>query len=289
MDGGLAVLGSDLHRRVLPAGRRAADEQRQSDLPPLHLLRDKHHLVERGRDEAAQADDIGPLIDGRLQNAIARHHHAEVDDLVAVAPEDDADDVLADVVDVALHGRQHDLALGRGVPPAQQPFLLHERLEVGDRALHRAGALHDLRQEHLAGAEELADDLHAVHQRPLDDVERTRILLPRLLGVHFDEVDQSVHQGVRQPRLDRFGAPGQLLFLPLRAALGRRRGLDQPLGGVGPTVEQHVFDPLEQILGDILVDDQLTGIDDAHVEAGFDRVEEKRRVHRFTDGVVAAK
>ena len=41
-----------------------------------------------------------------------RHHHAEVDDLVVVAGEHDADDVLADVVHVALDGRHQDLAGG---------------------------------------------------------------------------------------------------------------------------------------------------------------------------------
>ena len=49
----------------------------------------------------------------RLQDPVARHHHAEIDDLVAVAAEHDADDVLADVVHVALDRREHDLALCR--------------------------------------------------------------------------------------------------------------------------------------------------------------------------------
>ena len=50
-----------------------------------------------------------------FQDVLPRHHHAEVDDLEAVALQDDADDVLADVVNVALDGRHHDpaLALGR--------------------------------------------------------------------------------------------------------------------------------------------------------------------------------
>ena len=39
--------------------------------------------------------------------------------------------------------------------------LLHVRLEVRDRGLHRLGALEHERQLHLAPAEELADDLHA--------------------------------------------------------------------------------------------------------------------------------
>ena len=45
------------------------------------------------------------------QNLFARHHHAEIDDLVVVAAEHDADDVLADVMDVALDGGQQDPAL----------------------------------------------------------------------------------------------------------------------------------------------------------------------------------
>ena len=48
---------------------------------------------------------------GALEDLFGGDHHAEVDDLVVVAGEHDADDVLADVVDVALHGREHDLAL----------------------------------------------------------------------------------------------------------------------------------------------------------------------------------
>ncbi len=47
-----------------------------------------------------------------LEDLRRRHHDAEVDDLVIVALEHDADDVLADVVHVALHGRHQDLAVG---------------------------------------------------------------------------------------------------------------------------------------------------------------------------------
>ena len=41
----------------------------------------------------------------------AGDHHAHVDDLVVVAREHDADDVLADVVDVAFDGGEDDLSL----------------------------------------------------------------------------------------------------------------------------------------------------------------------------------
>ena len=48
---------------------------------------------------------------GGFEDLLAGDHDAEVDDLVVVAPEDDAHDVLADVVDVALDGGHDDAAL----------------------------------------------------------------------------------------------------------------------------------------------------------------------------------
>ena len=45
--------------------------------------------------------------------------------------------------------------------------LFHERQQISDRLLHHAGALDHLRQEHLARPEQVADDIHAVHQAGL--------------------------------------------------------------------------------------------------------------------------
>ena len=117
-------------------------------------------------------DDVGLLLDRRVEDLRRRHHHAEVDHLVVVAAEHHADDVLADVVDVALHRGHQDPALRRrGVSPFSASMY---GSRYGDRLLHRARALDDLRQEHLARAEQVADDLHAVHQRAFDDLQRPR-------------------------------------------------------------------------------------------------------------------
>ena len=63
VDDGPAVLVRDLHRGVLRTGRRAADEQRHREPAPLHLARHEHHLVERRRDQSAEADDVHLLLD----------------------------------------------------------------------------------------------------------------------------------------------------------------------------------------------------------------------------------
>ena len=57
----------------------------------------------------------------------------------------------------------------------------------------------------------------------------------------------------------------------------------------GPAVEQNVLDPGLQRLGNILVDGELAGVDDPHVDARAGRVIEERRVHRLAHGVVAAE
>ena len=108
----LGVARGDLDRGVGLAGGGAADEQRHGEALALHFAGDVHHLVERRRDQAAQADDVDVLFAGGLEDLLARDHHAEVDDLVVVAAEHHADDVLADVVDVAFDGGHEDAALG---------------------------------------------------------------------------------------------------------------------------------------------------------------------------------
>jgi hypothetical protein len=75
-------------------------------------------------------------------------------------------------------------------------LLLDVRHEVRDGLLHHARALHHLRQEHLAGAEQVADDVHAVHQRPSITSIGRAILQPRLLGVGDDEVGDALDQRV---------------------------------------------------------------------------------------------
>ena len=56
-------------------------------------------------------------------------------------------------------------------------LFFHEGQQLGDGLLHHPRALDDLGQEHLARAEQVADDLHAVHQRPFDDLDRSLVPL----------------------------------------------------------------------------------------------------------------
>ena len=287
-----AVGGRDLDGGVHAAGGGAADQQRQVEALALHLGGEPAHLVEARRDQPRDPDQVRLLLARSVEDLRRRHHDAEVDDLEVVAAQDDAHDVLADVVDIALDRGGDDLARGLGHPPARPFLLLDEGHEMGDRLLHHAGALDHLRQEHLAGTEQVADHVHAVHQRPLDHIERAVGCLPRLFGVVDDVIGDAVHQRVAEPAVHILLAPGVRVLVPrgtgtrVAVALG---DLEQALGGVGPAVEQHVLDRGPERLGEVLVDRELAGIDDPHVHAGAGGVIEERRVHRLADGVVPAE
>ena len=92
-----------------------------------------------------------------------------------------------------------------------------------------------------------------------------------------------------EPLPDGRLAPGQV-ELALRCAAGdRRRILDEPLGRILSPVEEDVLDALEQLRLDVLVDRELAGVDDPHVEPRTDRVVEEGSVHRLAHCVVPAE
>ena len=266
-----AIAGIDLHRGMHPAGGRPADQQRNVETLAFHLGRHMHHLVQRGRDQSRQADDIGLMLLGGVQNLLGRRHHPQIDHFVTIALKHHADDVLADVMHIALH-RRHDDAPRRFLHLA---FVrIHEGQQIGHRLLHHPRRFHHLRQEHLARAEQVAHHIHARHQRAFDHVQRAGGGGTGFLGIVHDKGVDAMHHGMGDALDHRQRAPCGIFHLGHRtvAAIFLRQG-QQPLSGVGAAVEQHVLNALAQGRRDILIDRQLTGIDDAHVHARLDGME----------------
>ncbi len=175
------------------------------------------------------------------------------------------------------------------VPPAGL-LGLHERLEVGDRALHRPRALDHLRQEHLARRRSRSPTIFmpSISGPSMTSSGRPSAWRASSASCSMKSTTPCTSAcASRSPTVPC--APGQV-GLALRA-----RALDllgeghQALGGVGPAVEDDVLDVLEQVGRDVLVDRELAGVDDAHVEAGLDGVVEERRVDRLAHHLVAAE
>ena len=141
----------------------------------------------------------GLVLLGGRDHVRQRHLDAEIDDLVAVIGEDDVDEVLADVMHVALHGGEHDDAALLALDA------LHHRLQIGDRGFHGLGGLQHEGQLHLAGAEQLAHHLHAVQQDVVDDVERL-MGFQRLVQLVGQPLAVAIDDAVLQAALDGLGA-----------------------------------------------------------------------------------
>ena len=187
------------------------------------------------------------------EDFFARHHHAEVNDLVIVAGEHDADDVFADVMHVAFDGGQEDFP-GVFVHAAGGLFLrFHERQQIRHGLFHHARGFHDLRQKHFARTEQIADDVHAGHERAFDDLQRPGKFLPGFLDVGLDKIHDAFDERVREPFLDRAFAPLILDDLGLALLLHGLGKFDQPFGRVGTAVEQNILDQFQKILRHFLI------------------------------------
>ena len=100
--------------------------------------------------KSRQADEIRAFPRRRLENFLAGHHDAQIDDFEVITLQHHTDDILADVVHIAFHGGDDDLA----VRAARAGFFLFNVWnQHGDGLFHHARRFHHLRQEHLAGAE----------------------------------------------------------------------------------------------------------------------------------------
>ncbi len=104
---------------------------------------------------------VGRGLDDRRDRLL----NAQVDDVISVIGNDDVNQVLTDVVHVALDSGQNDLALARFAR------VLHVRLEVADGGLHDLSRSEHERQLHLPGSEQLTDCLHPVEQDVVDDLQ----------------------------------------------------------------------------------------------------------------------
>ena len=163
---GTVIARSDFHGGMRGRGSGATDDNRDALACFLHGFSNGAHFFERRRNETGKAQDICFVLNGRLDDHVFGNHHAEVHHVVAVTGHDHGHDVLADVVHVALDGRDDDLAAACGVCVLAG---FDVRLQDFYGLLHGTCGFHDLREEHLAFTEEAADFVHAVHERAGND------------------------------------------------------------------------------------------------------------------------
>ena len=168
---------------------------------------------------------------------------------------------------------------GTGIP--------HQRTHA---ALHNAGGLDHLRQEHLALAKQHPNALHCRHHHIVNDLQRRSGGLKGLQAVLFYMVGNAVQHSVAYALLRRTCPPvlcGRNLSGSTFAHLcGIFR---EPLASVGATAQNHIFYTLQQLPGNIVINPEHLWIDYAHIHPGQPCVIKKCRMHSLAHRIVAAK
>ena len=108
-----------------------------------------------------------------FQNCLARHHNAEVNHFETIARKHDADDVLADIMHIAVGCSEHYTRL----QATSSCFVrgIDVWLQNSHSVLHDLSRADDLWQEHLSFAKQDTDVLHGLHEWSLDDLNRLTI------------------------------------------------------------------------------------------------------------------
>ena len=233
-----------------------------------------------------------PCSRAAFEDPVRRDHDAEVDDLVVVAGEDDADDVLADVVDVPLDGREEDLPLRPAPSPAAFSRLEEGRAGTATAFFMTRALLTTCGRNIFPEPKRSPTTFIPAMSGPSMTASGRAVLLPRLLGVSASTWSTMpltrawARRSSTGPRSARRRACDRGLLA--RAFTVSAKATSRSVAS-GRRFEEDVLDPLEEVLRDLLVDRELAGVDDPHVEAGADGVVEEGRVHRLADGVVAAE
>ncbi len=118
-----------------------------------------HHLLCALHQQTREADGVRRMLAVRFDQFFRWHLDSQIDDFVTVVSKDNLDQVLADVVHVALDGCENDL-------PARRAFsFLHEAFQVADRGFHGFGGLQHFGDDQFVVIEQATHFRHAGHQR----------------------------------------------------------------------------------------------------------------------------
>ena len=203
--------------------RCPTNQQRNLKLLPRHLLRHRHHLIQRRRNQPAQANHIHPMRLRLGQNLFAGHHHPKIDHLIPVARQHDPYNIFSNVVHVPFHRRHENFACPLALIPSRLLLLFHKGSQIGHRFFHHSCAFHYLRQKHFALSKKIPNVPHPPHQRSLNHFQWATILLPRLLRILINKIGHPLQQRMQQPLIHRPLSPYLILNNRFSSRLHRLR------------------------------------------------------------------
>ncbi len=116
------------------------------------------------------------------QDFVGRHHDPEIDHIKIITLEDYTHDIFANIMDISLDSCHQNLCFcllfalffGRSLNVGDQ---------VGNPFFHHSGTFHNLGKEHLALSKKIPHDIHAIHHRPFNHLDRVVYLLTSLFDI----------------------------------------------------------------------------------------------------------
>jgi len=103
----LGVEDGELDRRMQFTGGRTPNKYGNGGTLLFKQLDDILHLLQRRCDQGAQPDQVCLVTYGSFPDDLGRNHHPEVDHNEAIAAKNQIDDVLADIMHIALDSGHH--------------------------------------------------------------------------------------------------------------------------------------------------------------------------------------
>ena len=166
------------------------------------------------------------------------------------------------------------------------------RLDMGlqnlHRALHRAGRLNHLRQEHLTLAKQTTHNGHTLHQRALDNRSRRGVRLQRLLQVGSQILIIAVLQRRRKTLLKRYFVTVNNRHNLLNIGTILLGHSNKVLGSTLLAAQYNVLQHLQQRRGNIAIHNLCRGVHDSHIQTRANSVVEEHSVHSLTQIVISA-
>ena len=113
--------------------------------------------------------------------------------------------------------------------------------------------------------------------------------MARFFRILDDEIGNAAYQSMGDARGDRRITPRQVTLHFARFTGHGACEIDESVGRACVAIEQHILDVLEQGWFNFLIDTELPGVDDGHVETGLDAVIQEGRMHGLTHRIIATK
>ena len=220
-----------------------------------------------------------------FQNRFTWHHDSQIDDVVIIAPKNNANDIFSNIMDITFHRSEHHCST---CSPASL-FSFHIWFKISDCLFHRPGRFHNLWQEHLSCSEQITYNPHPIHQRTFDDIQGSLKHSSCFLNILFNEIVEPMDEGMLQSLCAITFSPLDCLLFWFFLSFEWLCKLNQSLSCILLPIEDNILHSLYQILRYFFIHNDLSCIHYAHVHTCYDSMVEECRMHRFPNRMISSE